>query len=965
MADNPTAESLKLVQDIIKANQTRAAQLANRINLLKDEIANNEKLISLATSKGEKVALEVSLMEKMALLKESEIDVLKSSVELNGENAELAKEQIALEEQKLARMRKYVAITDESINGSQVFTSSLSRMAGVTGEWRNTLLGSFSAAIQTKAGVTSLLGSINLTSIGTNILGSSLLKVQEMTIMLAFATDTAISNFNKATAAMGKYDKELMNLEEDYHDAGISMEDAGKSMATMLNRTADLQNMTGAARKEIVASTAMLEKMGVSSETSAQNFNFLTKTMRMAGPEAGEVMRSFVNLGSVVGKGAAEISEDFAKMQGHISIFGQRSIEVFKNLEITSKNTGVAIDSLAASAEKFQTLEGAVGTAAKLNAVLGGPLFDGFELLQSSFEGSDVLIQKMREGFGRAGMDLNNLSPPLKKFAAEMAGFQNWNEFIAVYGDQLGAASEKEEEMQKRAEDLGMSVEELEELTKNQMTVQEDFNILMRDFAIQIRPLVTSLKDLMQGISSLNDKMGGFLPYIIIGIAVIAKLTMIMKTWQMANAAMQLTKLGGDVKNLTSQLSSLTEQSKKAADAASGAGSAAGQAGEGSKKGAKGMAQAGKSAGGAWKSILSFAVAALAVGAAIFIAAYGISLLAESINKLDTEHLNAFLQALGLMVALVLAIGLASLAGAKGLLVLAITMIAVGAGIYLATLGIVKMVEAINSLDTEHLNAFLWSLGLMVVLVIAVGLASLAGAKGLIVLGLAMLAVGAGIYLATIGITQMAEAIGSIVEIVSQNITEIAKAIGSIVQLVSQGITSILESFVEVVPFIESLTTMFNAMGNASIEGAFAVFALAGAVVALGVALLTIKTDDIVALGDIMTGLGTVASMDSKARGNFESASEMVENIASASGEIDTDGAEHIERILVLKKEILEKSSSSAVDFVAEMRELLKEDREARGGGGGGGSMMNIDLSLGGKTLKKMAVELIGSFTGS
>ena len=85
---------------------------------------------------------------------------------------------------------------------------------------------------------------------------------------------------------------------------------------------------------------------------------------------------------------------------------GKRGIEIFKQLAVEAKRAGVEMSDLLTVGKKFDTFEGAMESAGKLNFIPGGPLLNSMELLNATEEERIELLRKGMEQSGRTFSDL-------------------------------------------------------------------------------------------------------------------------------------------------------------------------------------------------------------------------------------------------------------------------------------------------------------------------------------------------------------------------------------------------------------------------------------------------------------------------------------------------------------------------------------------------------------------------------
>jgi hypothetical protein len=116
--------------------------------------------------------------------------------------------------------------------------------------------------------------------------------------------------------------------------------------------------------------------------------------------------------------------------------------------------------------------------------------------------------------------------------------------------------------------------------------------------------------------------------------------------------------------------------------------------------------------------------------------------------------------------------GIASAGAAKSIAAVGVAAVGIGAGVGLAALGISKLAEAFKGLDVKQIdgiNSALKTLGVIMigtlaVGLIAIGIAGAAASEGLLVIGVAALAIGAGIGIAAAGIGYMAKGLSELTQ---------------------------------------------------------------------------------------------------------------------------------------------------------------------------------------------------------
>lgn len=161
---------------------------------------------------------------------------------------------------------------------------------------------------------------------------------------------------------------------------------------------------------------------------------------------------------------------------------------------------------------------------------------------------------------------------------------------------------------------------DLQKQTTDFNTLQDELNQLYREFALQLQPVVALLKSLLQGFQAVNEYFGGSLPVIITIVGALFLLAKVLTSGSLAFSVF---------------LPALGLLGPTAAPASSGIITLVGP-----------TAALGAAMNTAAPGILAFGFAILSVGASVFLAAIGISMIVDSLSELfkvaSPEQMLAF-----------------------------------------------------------------------------------------------------------------------------------------------------------------------------------------------------------------------------------------------------------------------------------------------------------------------------------
>ena len=701
------------IQEQIQRLQLKVKALKMEKDVLEQQAKTNENLVELGQKKLELAQQELILNRK----------IFESGDDLGGKYAEIYAQNVKnlkileLENKSIKEANKEM---ENLASHAKSVGENLKNAFGV-GDWKSSSIGSFILAFDKGAkGFRQQFAGIKTASAAMNaamdLSVSYLQKTFEATVALAWQQDGLISAMNRSLGTMGEYDAQILALENANYQAGIGTENYTVALSALRDTMSDFNTMSASTQNSLMNTTAHLERLGIDSATTAQNMQFFTKTLGMTGAEANVATLQITDLAQKTGFSFQHIASQFAASQDQLAMYGDKAIEVFKDLAIQSRLTGVEVGKLLGVVKGFQTLEGAAKAAGRLNAILGGPMISSLELLNKSFESPRAAIDYVTGAVKRAGMEFNELDPALKQAIASTVGFQSVDEMAKVMNEDSEAAGK----LTKQAQRLGMSTQELENINKKYMSTQEDLTALVRSFAISVQPLLVHLKDLLKYMTELNKAMDGWGAKIALGVVGV-------------RTAIGFFGPFGSV------ISKVAKGLSKTSDAAAGL--------EKTTGGAKGASMA--------KNMLAFGAAILMVGGGVFLATYGISKMADSFAKLNAQQLSALKDtllgmgvAIGILSGIIIIAGKASEQAAIGMLALGFTMVLIGGSIALMSIGVEKLTDSFINLYkvvSKDLQGSLSTLNLLTNPMNSVGLFSFATGIGVLAGSLGALAIALGL----------------------------------------------------------------------------------------------------------------------------------------------------------------------------------------------------------------------------
>ena len=152
-------------------------------------------------------------------------------------------------------------------------------------------------------------------------------------------------------------------------------------------------------------------RLGVSAGTTAAQINDLTLAFGKTPEQANKAAASIQVWAKSMRMDASKVTTDFISQSNNLIKFGLPDmIGQFQGLATVQEKTGVSMDKVISTMDRFTTFEGALGAASKLNAVFGSTI-DGMELMDVTMtEGPLKGFAKLREQMEASGMKIDDMN---------------------------------------------------------------------------------------------------------------------------------------------------------------------------------------------------------------------------------------------------------------------------------------------------------------------------------------------------------------------------------------------------------------------------------------------------------------------------------------------------------------------------------------------------------------------------
>lgn len=612
--------------------------------------------------------------------------------------------------------------------------SVLRALTGVTDEWRQTLVGSIISSGSLSKGLDGLTAQMQKQLTMANMVGSTLMKVQEMTIAMAKADDAAAVSLMKYNNMSNDQVDTTLQMARENRALGFSQKEVAQNFQVLQEVSVGFSGLTRDQQRELAKLNATMERFGVDSGTAAQSAALLVDTLNMSQEDVRQYQMELQSFGKSIGKNLEQMNRELAQAGPVITMYGNEGTKVFKKLSATAKALKMDIDQMTGAFEgTFNTFESTYEHVGKLNSILAaeGRMIDANAVLMG--DAADV-AQIFASNLQGTALQYNALNGPMAKFyqmqIANAMGTSDMSVVMKVLngdlekvGDNLSYAARGYQEF--------MS-EDFLKGAKNQQEMATKLKLAFEQFGIAAMPIIRLLTGALTLFNEAMDYLRQLSPTVFNGLSTILTVLVSLKiatiAYSMAKGVLVgLKALSTKATAAETVVEGINTKGKYAAVVAMKAKAAAAKA--------------------SMFSMFALGAAVLMVGAGIGAAALGIAQLAKSLKDADAGQVIGLALALGIlgfamfkMTALMLAASPAALAAAPAFLALGAAIFLIGAGIGVAAMGMATLMESFKGMNFETAGAILaiaYGLGLLaVVLVKTAAVALLAGAGMAIAFGM-------------------------------------------------------------------------------------------------------------------------------------------------------------------------------------------------------------------------------------
>jgi len=477
-----------------------------------------------------------SIIKEMGTLSEARSKELQEAIE----SAETQQDQLDIIQKQLGVMED-IKNTQQEINN---VTNSVASKFGLASKTSETLLGRtvlLGHQLKKMGGEQGAQGvALGLYSATQEAFGLEkiLASIVEEAVKLTLELDKAAKSFGKATGfdTAGVNDQ-LLEASRSGVKAAVTLSDAGKSFEALASGMSSFKMGSVATNNSLIETVSLLDAFGISTNDSVKSLDFLVTALGRTEKQAENTTMAIATMGRSINVSGTKMISDFNSNAGKLIGFGSKMEQVFKNLAVQSKLTGIEMGTLISTAEKFDTFEGATKQVAQMNAVLGTNM-SSMEMMNMSH---DERIDRIRQEVKASVGNFNTLDRYTQMYIQNAMGVNSLEEASRLLNMSQSEYFDNQSKMQAAAD----TQEKLAEMAAEYVPLLEQMKLHFMEIVRTLDPLIKGFSATLE----LFAKSPAIL-YTLVGALAVGRIAMLMFGASAGFAQAQMGLIGLSIKLL-------------------------------------------------------------------------------------------------------------------------------------------------------------------------------------------------------------------------------------------------------------------------------------------------------------------------------------------------------------------------------------------------------------------------------
>ena len=506
-----------------------------------------DQILNRAKATAEINEAEMDIQENLRRVEEKKLEIQKALREDDTQKAQALGEQLKGLNETNEQLEKQKDLIREANDGADQLAKSFgSLFSGKAPDLKGMLdPKNIQGLAKNLKGLTNVK---NLSKRASQAAVLALYEYSKAAINLAIDLGDMETQFMKATGANQQFARSITNSYQETRKFGATAEETSAAGQTLFNSFTDFTLASQNTRENLVETSAVLAKMGVSNEDFAKSIQTSTKAMGMSADQAAQNMLNLEKFAENLGVAPQALAADFAGAGDMLAKMGDQGTKAFKDLAIVAKTTGMQMQSILAITNKFDTFEGAADQAGKLNAALGGNFVNAMDLMMATDPAERFGM--IRDSILDAGLSFDEMSYYQKNFYKDSLGLSDVGELAALMSGDMDLVAGA-------TQDSAQSMIDAKKRAHEMATFQERLNTVFAQMIPIITPLIDALSEMTLFLTENMDVIKPMVGVLLILASVIALVSGVGTAGGVAGLGLGLGILFDSIKVGNDQISAL------------------------------------------------------------------------------------------------------------------------------------------------------------------------------------------------------------------------------------------------------------------------------------------------------------------------------------------------------------------------------------------------------------------------
>ena len=330
-------------------------------------------------------------------------------------------------------------------------------------------------------------------NIAMSIMGAAITAMQDAAMFLfknlkdvAISFDEMRASINATVLGAGAYVDIAKQTSIQNMQLGVTAEQAGEATIAIAKNMDLASDTSQTFAKQLTGTVSKMSTLGADASQTTKVLSFFQRGLKQTSGETNKMALRVQKLATGLKIGLGEAFDQLNTALPTLAAHGEGMTEVFEDLAMQARATGVSMQTLLGVAGKFDTFQSGAQSAAALNSLLGGSLLNSTELLRMSENERLKTIISTIQAQGVAFKDMDRFK---QKAIANAVGITDMAEANKLFGMSMA----EYEGYAAQVDKAEASQKALDEATAKAIPVLKSLQLAVADFVAEYGDVIQNI----------------------------------------------------------------------------------------------------------------------------------------------------------------------------------------------------------------------------------------------------------------------------------------------------------------------------------------------------------------------------------------------------------------------------------------------------------------------------------------